>query len=155
MAMGGPADVRLHSDLPDRMFTVDEANALIPALEEIFVRLDPKLLRMRELRELTDDYEAYYGGGIGEAPMVDRDPYTLYLHERSDLDGSIQADIDEVLAFGCEVKDLHRGLIDFPSRIGNEVVYLCWQRGEKGVGWWHTLRGGFAGRKPLAPQSER
>src|SRR5205823_13065003 len=112
--MGGPADIRLHSDLPDRMFTVDEANALIPALEEIFLRLDPKFARMRELRELTDDYEAYYGGGIGEALMVDRDTYARYVRERSDLDRSIQADIDEVLAFGCEVKDLHRGLVDFP-----------------------------------------
>src|SRR5205823_14886597 len=104
--MGGPADIRLHSDLPDRMFTVDEANALIPALEEIFLRLDPKLARLRELRELTDDYEAYSGGGIGEALMVDGDTYALYVRERSHLDRSIQPDIDEVLAFVSELTDL-------------------------------------------------
>jgi hypothetical protein len=153
--LGGPADVRLRSDTYDRLFTVDEANALIPALEGIFLRLDPKLARMRELRDLTDDYEAYYGEGIGEAPTVDRDSYALSVRERSDLDRSIQTDIDEVLALGCEVKDLHRGLVDFPSRIGNEIAYLCWQRGETGIAWWHTLGGGFAGRKPLAPQTER
>jgi len=53
------------------------------------------------------------------------------------------------------VKDLHRGLVDFPARIGNEVVYLCWQRGEDRIGWWHTLGGGFASRKPLSSESER
>jgi len=45
--------------------------------------------------------------------------------------------------------------VDFPARIGNEVGYLCWQRGELAIGWWHTLDTGFAGRKALAPEAER
>jgi hypothetical protein len=153
--MGGPADVRLQPDASSRLFTPREANALVPPLEGIFLRLDPKLARMRELRELIEDFESYYGEGLGEAPEADREAYAACLQERSNLDRSIQEDIDEILSFGCEVKDLHRGLVDFPARIGTEVAYLCWQRGETRIGFWHTLGSGFAGRKALSPQTER
>ncbi|MGI0149260.1 MAG: DUF2203 domain-containing protein [Thermoplasmata archaeon] len=153
--MGGPADLRLHPDASARLFTKKEANALIPQLEQIFLRLDPKLARLRELRELIEDSEAYYGEGLAGAPTADRDSYARNLQERVDLDRSMQEDIEEVLSLGCEVKDLHRGLVDFPARIENEIVYLCWQRGEVQIGWWHTLGGGFAGRKALSPHAER
>ena len=153
--MGGPADVRLHSEASLRLFTEGEANVLLPQLEGIFLHLDPKLARLRELKELVEDSEAYYGEGLTGAPEGDRESYADLLQAQTDLDRSVQADIDAVLALGCEVKDLHRGLVDFPARIGNEVVYLCWQRGEDRIGWWHTLGGGFAGRKALPAQSER
>ena len=153
--MGGPADVRLHTDAALRLFTEEEANALLPQLEKIFLLLDPKLARLRELKDLVEDSEAYYGEGLTSAPASDRESYADLLQEQADLDRSVQADVDAVLAFGCEVKDLHRGLVDFPARIGNEVVYLCWQRGEDRIGWWHTLGGGFASRKPLSSESER
>ncbi|HLB67380.1 MAG TPA: DUF2203 domain-containing protein [Thermoplasmata archaeon] len=153
--MGGPADVRLHPDATVRLFTEEEANALVPQLEEIFLRLDPKLARLRELRELIEDSEAYYGEGLGGAPGTDREAYARHLQEQADLDRSVREEIDAVLALGCDVKDLHRGLVDFPARIGMEIAYLCWQRGEARIGWWHTLSGGFAGRRALAPQTER
>src|SRR6058998_211622 len=120
--MGGPADVRLHTDSALRLFTEDEANALLPQMEEIFLRLDPKLARLRDLRELVEDSEAYYGEGLAGAPAGDRESYAELLQEQADLDRSVQADIESVLALGCEVKDIHRGLVDFPARLGNEVV---------------------------------
>ena len=153
--MGGPADLRMHSDPPVRLFTVTEANALLPRLEQIFRRLDPKLARLRELRELIEDAESYWGEGLAAAPVKDRDAYSEALQETADLERSVQADIDEVRSVGAEMKDLHRGLVDFPARIGNEVAYLCWQRGEGRMGWWHTLDAGFAGRKALTPEAER
>jgi hypothetical protein len=153
--MGSPADLRLHPDAPEHLFTDQEANTLLPQLELVFLRLDPKLARLRELRELIEDSEAYYGEGLAAAPSGDRDLYSRNLQDRSDLDRSVQGDIEEVLSLGCEVKDLHRGLVDFPTRIGNEIAYLCWQRGEPQIGWWHTLGGGFSGRKALSPQTER
>jgi hypothetical protein len=153
--MGGPADVRLHSEASLRLFNETEANALVPQLELIFLRLDPKLARSRELRELIEDSEAYYGEGLVSAPPKDRDSYAHLLQEQAGLDRSLQEDIDAVLSLGCEVKDLHRGLVDFPARIGNEVAYLCWQRGEARIAWWHSLGGGFAGRKALTSQTER
>lgn len=155
IAMGGPADLSLHSDAPLRLFTAADANALIPLLEQIFLRLDPKLARLRELRELIEDAEAYYGESLTAAPSEDRGAYADSLQEQADLERSVQADIEEVHALGCEMKDLHRGLVDFPARIGAELAYLCWQRGEPGIAWWHTLEAGFAGRKALKSEAER
>ena len=150
--MGGPADLRMHSDAPVRFFTVTEADALIPRLEHLFRRIDPTLARLRELRDLIDDAESYWGDGLVAAPAKDRDAYADALAEQSDLERSVQATVDEIHALGCELKDVSRGLVDFPARIGTEVAYLCWQRGEDRLGWWHTLEAGFAGRKALTPE---
>ena len=152
--MGGPADLRMHSDAPVRLFTVTEANALIPRLEHLLRRIDPTLARLRELRDLIDDAESYWGDGLVSAPAKDRDAYADALAQQSDLERSVQATIDEIHALGCELKDVSRGLVDFPTRIGTEVAYLCWQRGEDRLGWWHTLEAGFAGRKALTPEPE-
>ena len=48
-----------------------------------------------------------------------------------------------------QLKDVERGLIDFPSRRGTREVFLCWQKGEEDIGHWHELDAGFAGREPL------
>ena len=152
--MGGPTDLRMHPDAPVRLFTVDESNALVPLLDEVFRRLDPKLARLRELKELVEDAEAYWGDGLASAPADDRERYSGMLQEHADLERSVQGDIDEVRSLGCEFKDLQRGLIDFPARVDGEIAYLCWQRGEERVGWWHTLEGGFAGRKALRAEAE-
>ena len=47
------------------------------------------------------------------------------------------------------VRDLERGLIDFPSLLGGEEVYLCWLLDEPEVGHWHAPESGFGGRHPL------
>ena len=153
--MGGPADLRMHPYAPVRLFNQKEADALIPTLEQLFRRVDPMLARLRELRDLVDDAESYWGEGLVAAPAEDRDPYAKALAEQLDLEQSVQAHLDGIHALGVEVKDLHRGLVDFPARIGDEVAYLCWQRGEDRVAWWHPLESGFAGRKALAPETER
>ncbi len=152
--MGGPADLRMHSDAPVRLFTVMEANALIPRLEHLFRQIDPTLARLRELRDLIDDAEAYWGEGLVAAAAKDRDAYADALAEQSNLERSLQATVDEIRALGCELKDVSRGLVDFFARIGTEVAYLCWQRGEDRLGWWHALDAGFAGRKALTPEAE-
>ncbi len=52
---------------------------------------------------------------------------------------------------GIEVKDVEKGLIDFPYRRHNgEVVYLCFRLGEQAITSWHTIQGGFSGRQPLS-----
>src|SRR5947208_11963380 len=108
--MGDPADVRLHPDSALRLFTEDEANALLPQLEEIFLLLDPKLARLREVKDLVEDSEAYYGEGLIGAPSRDRESYADLLQEQADLDRSVQADIDAVLALPCDVQDVARGV---------------------------------------------
>ena len=55
-------------------------------------------------------------------------------------------EIDEI---GVQVKDLEKGLLDFPCILDGKTVLLCWKLGEKEIGYWHTTEDGFAGRKPL------
>src|SRR3989442_15878458 len=108
--MGSAATLRCPSDALLRRFTVTAANALVPSLEESFLRLDPTLARLRELRELIEDAESYYGEGLAAAPAREREAYAESLQEQADLERSVQADVDEVHALGCELKDIHRGL---------------------------------------------
>src|SRR3989442_9666786 len=128
---------------------------LCPHLKENCMRLVQSMDRLRELRELIEDAESYYGEGLAAAPAKEREAYAESLQEQADLERSVQADVDEVHALGCELKDIHRGLVDFPARIGNEVGYLSWQRVERAIGCCHPLDTGFAGRKALAPEAER
>jgi hypothetical protein len=57
--------------------------------------------------------------------------------------------VEELERTGVQVKDLDRGLVDFPALHDGEEVLLCWQVGEDEVAYWHGLEEGFAGRKPL------
>jgi hypothetical protein len=47
------------------------------------------------------------------------------------------------------LRDLERGLVDFPSMREGEEVYLCWEEGEAEIGYWHDLESGYGGRRPL------
>lgn len=58
--------------------------------------------------------------------------------------------VSELDTLGVELKDPLSGLLDFRAKRGDQVVYLCWRLGEDSVDYWHTLDGGFAGRRPMA-----
>ncbi|MGO9640305.1 MAG: DUF2203 domain-containing protein [Candidatus Acidiferrales bacterium] len=70
-------------------------------------------------------------------------------HDR--VAGNIHEAIEKIQSTGCIVKDLEKGLVDFPARMNNEDVYLCWRLGEKRIRFWHRQDEGFAGRKPIDP----
>jgi hypothetical protein len=47
------------------------------------------------------------------------------------------------------IKDIDRGLLDFPAIIGGKEVFLCWEKDEQDIEFWHDLDTGYAGREPL------
>jgi hypothetical protein len=69
--------------------------------------------------------------------------------QRDKVAEQLSRTVDEIQQTGCLIKDLEMGLVDFPSRRGDEEVYLCWKLGEARIGYWHGIEEGFAGRKPL------
>jgi len=74
---------------------------------------------------------------------------------RADLNGivaKVKDALDRIQATGCIVKDLDSGLVDFPSVIKDEEVYLCWRLGEDRIRFYHRQDEGFAGRKPIDPK---
>ncbi len=122
----------------ERHFTVEEANALLP-------RVEPLLRSLRAARDRLTDTEAHEvlagaapanGGGtkgreVGEA----------FLEARR-----LIAELEEI---GIVIRDLDRGLIDFPAIREDREVYLCWHLDEDEIGFWHDLDAGFGGRRPL------
>ena len=120
-----------------RYFTVEEANRLIPMLEQ-------KLSELREFREeleelgaeLTPLFEVIrHNGGHRKTPQF------------LQLTGKFRETIEDIHSYGCVIKDINPGLIDFPHLREDREVYLCWRAGEEAILHWHEIDSGFAGRQ--------
>jgi len=129
-----------------RIFTPTEANEL---LEELRPLAEEMVERRRALAEAAESRAnlagriAGNGGGLEPQELVD-------VHEALDREANAVARlVEEIQAYGVLVKDLDRGLVDFPALRDGEEVLLCWEVGEDEVAFWHGLDEGFAGRKPL------
>ena len=138
-------------ELPSRVFTVEQAGRLLPVVEAVFREMDRRSLRLREVLDLVQDAEAYWGDRIADPEIGEREKYADLLRERDELQASLQEDVERVAALGAVLKDYHQGLVDFYGHVEGRLVFLCWQRGEPSVRFYHPLEGGFAGRRPIAP----
>jgi hypothetical protein len=134
--------------MAERHFTPEEANALLeqvrPVAESLVAHRRAFTVAAARRARLTQRISG--NGG-------DFDP-----QEPSELDEQLQREaeavagaVEELQALGVLVKDLDRGLVDFPALRDGEEVLLCWQVGEREIAYWHGLEEGFAGRKPLDP----
>jgi hypothetical protein len=121
-----------------RLFTLEEANELLPEVKRLLAKIDQSRGTLRRLAdEAKRASESQGGGGIAEGSQ--------YAGALATFISSAQ----EILSLGVEIKDFDQGLLDFPSERDGKVVYLCWRRGEEFIEWWHDLDAGFAGRQPL------
>ena len=124
-----------------KLFTIQEANALLPSVRIILAKIQRahrKLSHFREDAKKAAEAAERGGGGIqnGVAYAAVLTELTLQLSELEEL--------------GVQLKDFERGLVDFPSLRDGRVVLLCWQLGEGDeLEWWHDVDAGFAGRTPL------
>ena len=135
-------------------FTVGEVEALIPALERIFVQVLQLRAGLRALGQKldragvkidrqTDDSDTEVE--VESGPPAVRQAKAVF----RGLDEALSDEIDHIRALGGEVKDLDLGLVDFPSTRNGEEILLCWKLGEKSLGYWHSVDGGFASRRPI------
>ena len=123
-----------------KIFTVEEANTLIPHVRKTLERIQKLYGRVGDLRasakEAADASE--FGGG-----MEGGTEYVKTLYEV----GKLTTDLHDL---GVQLKDYSRGLVDFPCMRDDRIVLLCWQIGEGDeIEWWHDVEAGFVGRKPL------
>jgi len=131
------------SDTFPRLFTVDEANALLPIVRLLLEKILDNVQRLRTkseslVRETQLDPEA--------ADFMDR---LQQDGEIARLVGEVKSWVEEIHSHGCICKGVEQGLIDFPCLLGAEVVFLCWRLGEPKVEHWHRIEEGFAGRRSL------
>ena len=141
-----------------RTFTLDEAQTLLPVLETLVRKAQNSGTRAAEIEVALDQLRQriFLSGGV----HVD---VATTARRRAERDKSLQDTKDalaEMEAIGVQVKDLDKGLLDFPCLIDGRTVLLCWKLGEKEIGFWHSIEDGFAGRKPLdvrfgKPERER
>jgi len=137
------------------VFTVEEANAVLSSLERIFQDMDRQSIRLREVLELITDIEEYWGDHVGDSSLPERATHLSLLQERDELQSSLHDDIERIQALGAVLKDYQQGLVDFHGLVDGRLSFLCWQRGEPAVQFYHTLEGGFAGRRPLTSVAQK
>jgi len=131
---------------PDRLFTIDQANAMLPLVRAITSDLaalaKDVVERRHRLAMLTSGRDLKRG-----------DPYSDELSQmESDLERDatrLQEYVEELRHLGVEPKGAVEGLVDFPCELDGRVVLLCWRLGEPEVLFWHDLDTGFGGRQPL------
>lgn len=131
-----------------RFFTPEEANAALPAVRPLVERLVAARRSLSDLeRRLAPVRARVAGNGGGLHPG----PVGALQEEAAAAANRLREALEELDRLGVQVKDPDSGLIDFPARhpADRSTVLLCWRLGEPDVSCWHTLEGGFAGRKPL------
>lgn len=122
-----------------KTFTVEEANAYIPQLEELLSEMQAvreKIVANAHALETVIAHAPNNGGSRAASEY-------LLLLQRFNVAHTMLTEI------GCELKDLNLGLVDFPSYRDGTLVYLCWKRGEARIEYWHAIDAGVAGRQPL------
>ena len=136
-----------------KTFTLDEAQALLPVLESLLKRaIEGKQAAESAETDLSElARRIYLSGGM----KLDT---AKVAKMRADMEGHLQRvreSIAEIDAIGVQVKDLETGLLDFPFRLDDDVVLLCWRMGEPAIEHWHTTEAGFKGRQPVDERFRR
>ncbi len=125
--------------MAQRLFTLQQANALLPKVRELLKELlDAREKIVEAQPELWPVLEKSVGNGGGKKAGEMLRYFEI-----------IQRNAQAIQEIGIEIKDINTGLIDFPSERDGRTVYLCWRYGEGEIAYWHELDAGFAGRQPL------
>ncbi len=130
-----------------KLFSPERANALIAKLEPLIAEL---LERRRELAiKLLESDPALHHAPPSRRSRLAGIRSSLPAPRFAELKHEIGRLIYRIEAFGCVVKDIDLGLIDFPAVRQDEPIYLCWKLGEPRVDHWHGVDEGFRSRRPL------
>ena len=132
-----------------RLFTLEEAQNMLPLVKSIvrgiledYAILQPKAGELRDLER--------------EAPTAPdgRARRRALFEEVEELTSRVNEALAELDALGVEFKGYEQGLVDFPARRNDEVIYLCWKYDEERIAFWHPLEGGYAARQKLDGEIE-
>jgi len=131
----------------ERYFEPAEVQRLIPTLARVMAGVmgaNEEATTIAGRLEAERERIGLAGGG-----MIDRAAWKADTDRVARLTETVKAGLGEITRMGGTIKDLARGLVDFPHLRAGRVVNLCWKYGETAVSHWHGLDEGFANRKPL------
>jgi hypothetical protein len=130
-----------------KRFTLAQAQSLIPAVDPLLRKAIESKKRYKDADRAFDAFghRILMTGGV----LVDRNQALAVKNRRDSAAQQLQDLINEVQEYGCVIKDLDIGLLDFPTLFRGREVYLCWKLGEPAIAYWHGVDEGFAGRKKI------
>ena len=131
----------------EKVFTTEEANALLPRLE----------IMVRALQNHTNTLRARIRDLAGADPDIGALPLSTVIDRYPELRpeaARVAEAAAQIGSLGCLLKDIDLGLIDFPFEIDGGVVFLYWQSGEREIIAWHQIDAGFASRQPMPGASK-
>jgi len=136
-----------------KTFTLDEAQSLLPVLESLLKRaIEGKQAAEEVERGLADlARRVYFSGGM----RVDSAKVTSLRAELEAHVKRVRESVAEIDTIGVQVKDLDAGLLDFPCRLEDQIVLLCWRMGEPTIDHWHPTDSGFRDRQPVDERFRR
>jgi hypothetical protein len=136
-----------------KTFTLDEAQSMLPVVESLLKRaIEGKQSAEKVESALVElSRRIFLSGGMRvDVGKVSQQRAEIETHTQR-----VRESIAEIDSIGVQVKDLEAGLIDFPCRLDDQVVLLCWRMGEQAIEHWHTIESGFQGRQPLDDRFRR
>ena len=133
--------------MPPRQFSVQEANATLPFVERVVRDI---VTDYAGWKDALEQYElAAAGATVASGEPEEAERLRLRVDE---LAARIEGFVEELATVGCTLKGFEEGLVDFPARLDNRDVVLCWRLGEPDVAHWHEINDGYAGRQSLVPE---
>jgi hypothetical protein len=126
--------------VPARRFTIEEVNRLIPRLEMLMERLQRTALEVRC---------AVHQGDVASDVRTTADVVRVR-PELAPQVRELESAVADIERLGGQFKGIDLGLVDFLGDVHGRPVLLCWQYGEKSIGFWHAIDEGFAARRPFA-----
>ena len=121
-------------------FTLDQANKMLPSIIEKFnnvVAMKDQVVKIQTDFETNPKYMANFKDSI------------IKKQELNSAITNFYKSIEDLEATGVSIKSIDQGLMDFPSLMFNEEIWLCWKQGETEIKFWHGKDEGFNGRKPI------
>ena len=136
----------IRTAMTQHYFTLEEARSLLPWLREKLSETSVRQERARTIQARMEEL-VWKSKGNGGA-QVDKEISEL-VKELEEARRHMQAALADISQRGIIVRDLARGLVDFPSQRDGRGIYLCWVMGEEEIAYWHDMDKGFASRQPL------
>ena len=138
------------ADEESKYFSLTEAERLRAQLEPVLIEAMESRRKLGEAEEqlnaLTERIQR--SGGL----LISYEKTARMRLDRNRSEEAVRSALEQIQATGCVVKDLDVGLLDFPARINNQEVYLCWRLGEDRIRFYHRQDEGFSARKPIDPR---
>jgi hypothetical protein len=138
------------ADEEPKYFSLTEAEHLRAQLEPVLIEAMESRRKLGEVEEQLNALaeRIQRSGGL----LVSYEKTARMRLDRNRSEEAVRSALEQIQSTGCVVKDLDVGLLDFPARINNREVYLCWRLGEDRIRFYHGQDEGFSSRKPIDPR---